>query len=85
MKRTRRVEIISYRRRVTVTQGDLSAADTPVEERSGDLILDVLGGTPLVPEVGCDELAASEAAADHSPRQRLFFRLGDLLRLRKRK
>jgi len=85
LKRTRRIEVIRYSRRLTVIQGEPAAAVMADEQQPGDLILDVLAGIPPAPErVNCDGSAPDETVADHPPRRRSLVRLGELLRLRGR-
>jgi len=50
MKRTRRIEITSYRRRVTVSQGEPGTAEVAEVRPEGDLILNVLQSIPPMSE-----------------------------------
>lgn len=84
MKRTRRIEITRYRRRVTVSQGEPSAAELAEERREGDLILNVLQSIPpMADEADRSALVVKEAEAEYPLQRRSLLRLGNLLRLRK--
>ena len=81
MKRTRRIEVIRYRRTVTATRDTSPAADPVAVEPEADLILEALAVIPQLPPapLNCD---AEVAGADRgrAPRQRLLSKLNDLLR-----
>jgi len=84
LKRIRRIEITRYSRRITVIQGAPAVADTPTEQQAVDMILEILEGVPPPKRADCDGSVPGDVSADHLPRRRSFFRLGDLLRLCKR-
>ena len=85
MKRTRRIEIISYRRRITVTQGVGSPADSAAITHPQ--VIDVTPGvrevTPPAPEGKDRGLGASDVTTHETQRRRPAFKLRDLLRLRR--
>ena len=85
MKRTRRIEIVRYTRRVAVS-GGFSAATEPVADQiAADLIREAFAGIEPTPELLNNEGSApDETAANQPPRRRLPFRLRDLFRLHKR-
>ena len=84
MKRTRRIEVIRYTRRITPSRGT-EAADAPSDEQlARDLILDALALIPAPLERGNgDESAPEETANADPPRRRLLSSLGHLFRLRR--
>lgn len=85
LKRTRRIEITRYSRRVTVYRSTSPAADPGAVKPEDDLILEALAVItqfPLAP-LSCDGEATDDAVSDHAPRRRLLSSLGDLLRLRR--
>jgi hypothetical protein len=85
MKRTRRIEITRYRRKVAVIQGEPSVAEVAEEGREVDLILDVLKSIPPIPqEVGSSALVPRDVESGNSPRRWSLLKLGRLLRPRKR-
>jgi len=84
MKRTRRIEITSYRRRVTVSQGEPSPAEVAEVRPEGDLILNVLQSIPpMSEEVDSNALVPRDVKSEYLPRRRSFLRLCKLLRPRK--
>jgi hypothetical protein len=84
MKRTRRIEITRYSRRVTVNQGEPSAAEIAEEQRERDLILDVLQSIPPMPEeVDGNPLVLKDLESKSLPAKRSLLSLGKLLRPRK--
>lgn len=85
MKRTRRIEIIRYSRRVTATQGD----DTPTAPADSTklTVIDITPGVeevmPSAPEQW-DTGSTTDGVSTHETPQRLpAFRLRDLLRPRR--
>ena len=83
MKRTRRIEVIRYSRRVTVIQGESATGYATAE--AGDLILNALEDIAPTPErVNCDGSTPDDAVADHPLGRRSFFGLRELLRLGRR-
>ena len=85
MKRTRRVEVIRYSRRITVIDGESAAVDTAAEQEARDLILDVLADSPPTNEQDdLHDAVPGNARTDCPPRRRALMKLGDLLRLRGR-
>jgi len=81
MKRTRRIEITRYSRRVTVNQGEPSAAEIAEERLEGDLILNLLQGSPLMSEeIDSKALVLKDVESENLPRRRSLWRLGKLLR-----
>ncbi len=83
MKRTRRIEVIRYTRRVTLSEGAPAADDTAAEQPASGLLLDALAVVPPTPEpANSDDSAGREPAGDDPPRRRLPSWLGDLLRPR---
>jgi len=73
VKRTRRIEVVRYTRRVTVSEGGNAPADADE--------LCAIANTPGTPE---EERAAAFEPAEHkTPRRATPFRLRDLLRLRR--
>lgn len=84
MKRTRRIEIVRYTRRVTVSGGNPRAADPPAEQQAGELILEALAVIPPTSGQVICEASAPDDGADGQPlRRHLLARLGALLRLRR--
>ena len=83
MKRTRRIEITRYRRRVTVSHGEASADDIAEERLEGDLILDVLQSMPPMPEEVAT-YAPKDNESEYLPVRRSLSSLGKLFRPRKR-
>lgn len=84
MKRTRRIEITRYRRKVTVSQGEASAAEIAEERLEGDLILNVLQSIPPLPEeVDSNAPVLKDVESEYLPRRRSLLRLAKLLRRRK--
>ncbi|MDQ2976306.1 MAG: hypothetical protein M3R69_12985 [Acidobacteriota bacterium] len=77
MNRKQRIEVVRYRRRITIT-GTSAGADPLADQIAGDAILDVLTVVPPAPElVICDGAAADKTAAARTP----WRRLRDLLSL----
>ncbi len=75
MKRTRRIEVVRYTRRVVVTERGSAPAD------AGELpAIDI---TPATPEAEARRPAAGEAVEPQTPQRRSASRLRDLLRLRR--
>lgn len=72
MKRTRRIEVVRYSRRVTVNEGGIMPAVT-----DGLPAIDI---TPATPEGEDRTRGAGEASEPQALRQRLASRLRDLLR-----
>ena len=84
MKRTRRIQITRYRRRVTATQSELTAAEIAEERPEGDLIVNVLRSIPPMSEKGeTNALVLRDVESEYSPRRRSLLRLAKLLRRRK--
>ena len=84
MKRTRRIEITSYRRRVTVSQGEPGTAEVAEVRPEEDLILNVLQSIPpMSEEVDSNALVPRNVKSEYLPRRRSFSRLRELLRPRK--
>jgi hypothetical protein len=85
MKRTRRIEITSYRRRVTVSHGEPSAAEVLEGRPERDLILNVLQSIPpMSEEVDSNVVVLKGVDSEHLPRRRSLLRLARLLRPRKK-
>lgn len=85
LKRTRRIEVIRYTRKFTVTEGDSAAGDMAAEREPRDLILDVLAGIPPASEQeDFDASASGDEPTEHPSRCPSLVRLGHLLRLRGR-
>ena len=85
MKRTRRIEVIRYSRRVTVTTGNGTSTD--LTDHTKLPVIDILPGVDEVihpaPEQEDAGYSTNDVFATHEPpRQRLTLRLRDLLRLR---
>jgi hypothetical protein len=84
MKRTRRIEITRYSRRVTLNQGEPSAAEIAEERWEGDLILNLLQGIPpMSEELASNAIALKGVEPEHLPQRRSLLRLAKLLRRRK--
>ena len=75
MKRTRRIEVVRYTRRVVVTERGSAPADA-VEPPAVDI-------TPATPEAEARRPSASEAVEPQTPQRRSASKLRDLLRLRR--
>ncbi len=84
MKRTRRIEIIRYSRRVVVTQCDATPADPVASTKLS--VIDITPGVQEVisfaPEQRDTGSVTNDVAAHETPRRLLPFRLRDLLRSR---
>ena len=84
MKRTRRIEIVRYIRRVTVSEAAAAAADPVADQLGDDLILDALAGISTTRELVKVDGSVFAAAVGADRRQRrLLFGLRDLLRWRR--
>lgn len=85
MKRTRRIEITRYRRKVTVSQDKTRAAEISEDGRADALILEVLQSTPLMPDViATNAVIPEDVESECSPTRGSRWRLGQLLRMGKR-
>lgn len=78
LKRTRRIEIVKYSRRVTLTGDDADADATASAEYLAaiDTLLMTLGDTPAAPESAVD----AQAVEPYTPQRRPWFWLGWLKR-----
>jgi hypothetical protein len=84
VKRTRRIEITRYRRKVTVSQDEPSAAEIAEVRWEEDSILNVLQSLPPLPkEVDSHALVLKDVESECLPRWSLL-RLPKLLQSRKR-
>ena len=80
MKRTRRIEITRYRRRVTVTQGEPTAAEIAEDRMEEDLILNVLQSIPpMSEEIDTRDMVLKDVESEYLPRRRPLLSLGNLL------
>ena len=80
MKRTRRIQITRYRRRVTATQSELTAAEIAEERPEGDLIVNVLRSIPpMSEEIDTRDMVLKDFESEYLPRRRPLLSLGNLL------
>ena len=80
MQRTRRIEVIRYRRQVNVVEGTSQVREREAAEGDDELILDTLAIiAPPPEEVSSEVEATEEGSGDEGPGPRLLRRLGGLL------